>query len=129
MKDELFQELLESVREGGAILRGEQAPARRHEVAPPDVSRLRREAGFSQQEFATLMGISTDTLRNWEQGRRQPVGPARRLLQVVEQHPEIVWSVVCSQSSGISGKKNVGSRKTKLQSGGVARTRHLPKRK
>jgi len=113
MKDELFQELLESVREGGAILRGEEAPARSTEVAVPDVSRLRREAGFSQEEFATLMGISTDTLRNWEQGRRQPVGPARRLLQVVEKHPEIVWSVVSSQPSSRVAVKGLGTGKPK----------------
>jgi putative transcriptional regulator len=77
MKDELFQELLGSVREGGAILRGEQEPARRFEIPAPDVRELRQKAGFSQREFATLMGISPGTLRNWEQGRRQPEGAAR----------------------------------------------------
>jgi putative transcriptional regulator len=96
MKNELFQELLASVREGGAILRGEQEPARRVEIEAPDVSRLRRESGFSQREFATLMGISTGTLRNWEQGRRQPRGAARVLLSVASRHPEAVWDVVKS---------------------------------
>lgn len=94
MKDELFQELLESVREGGAILREEQNPSRRFEVAAPDVRRLREEAGFSQREFATLLGISPGTLRNWEQGRRQPEGAARVLLAIAARHPQIVWDVV-----------------------------------
>jgi putative transcriptional regulator len=96
MKDEMFEELLESVREGGAILRREKAPARQFEIEAPDVKRLREEAGFSQREFATLMGISTGTLRNWEQGRRQPAGAARVLLTVATRHPQIVWGVVRS---------------------------------
>lgn len=96
MKDELFEELLESVREGGAILRGEREASRSFEVPVPDVRRMREEAGFSQRDFATLMGISPATLRNWEQGRRQPEGAARVLLHIADKHPGIVWNVVRS---------------------------------
>lgn len=108
MKDELFQELLESVREGGAILREEQAPSRRFEVAVPDVRRLREEAGFSQREFATLLGISPGTLRNWEQGRRQPEGAARVLLAIAARHPQVVWSVV-SPEPGTKTKRHTAN--------------------
>ncbi|MBV9471228.1 MAG: helix-turn-helix domain-containing protein [Abitibacteriaceae bacterium] len=94
MKDELFTELLSSVREGGAILRGECQAARRFEVPAPDVRRMREAAGFSQREFATLLGISPATLRNWEQGRRQPEGAARVLLSIAAKHPQIVWNAV-----------------------------------
>ncbi len=94
MKDELFVELLASVREGGAILRGEKVPARASVDTGPNVKRLRATYQLSQNEFAALLGISVKTLRNWEQGRRSPEGPARILLQVAARHPEAVWDVV-----------------------------------
>lgn len=94
MKDELFNELVESVREGGAILRGEAAPSRSFVVEGPDVKRIRAGYDLSQSEFAALLGISIRTLQNWEQGRRTPEGPARVLLQVAAKHPDAVWDVV-----------------------------------
>ena len=94
MNDELFNELVESVRQGGAILRGKAKPSRAFEIAPPDVKRIRAQYRLSQSEFAALMGISVATLRNWEQGRRAPEGPARVLLQVAAKHPDAVWDVV-----------------------------------
>lgn len=94
MKDELFDELLESVREGGAILRGEGVPSRSFSFEGPDVRSLREKHGLSQPKFAAVMGISVGTLRNWEQGRRQPEGSARVLLRVVERHPEAVFETV-----------------------------------
>jgi putative transcriptional regulator len=94
MKKELFDELLESVREGGAILRGERQPSRVTRFEEPDVRSLRERHGLSQSKFAILMGISVGTLRNWEQGRRKPEGSARVLLKVVERHPEAVFEVV-----------------------------------
>src|SRR3990172_6450711 len=94
MKDELFSELVASVREGGAILRGEAAPKRAFVVDGPNIKRLRANYQLSQNEFAALLGISVKTLRNWEQGRRMPEGPARVLLQVAARHPDAVWDVV-----------------------------------
>jgi len=100
MKDELFAELVESVREGGAILRGRAEPSRSFEASPPDVKAIRETYGLSQTELAALLGISVDTLQNWEQGRRTPRGPARVLLQVVAKHPEAVWDVVRPRKEG-----------------------------
>ncbi len=94
MKDELFDQLIESVRQGGAILRGEAKPSRVFEISALDVKRIRSQYHLSQSEFAALIGISLGTLRNWEQGRRAPDGPARVLLQVAAKHPEAVWDVV-----------------------------------
>ena len=94
MKADLFDELVASVREGGAILRGETAPARAFVVDGPNVKRIRANYRLSQNEFAALLGISVKTLRNWEQGRRTPEGPARVLLQVAARHPDAVWDVV-----------------------------------
>lgn len=94
MNDDLFAELLESVRQGGAILRGEVAPSRTFIADGPSVRGIRRQYNLSQEQFATLLGISVGTLRNWEQGRRVPEGPARVLLQVAAKHPEAVWDSV-----------------------------------
>ena len=94
MSDDLFEELLGSVREGGAILRGDKEASRTFVVEPPNVRHIREGYALSQTEFATLLGISVKTLQNWEQGRRNPRGAARVLLQVAAKHPEAVWDVV-----------------------------------
>jgi putative transcriptional regulator len=94
MDDRLFSELLESVREGGAILRGERQASRTFRAEEPDVAAIRSAYGLSQSQFAELLGISVRTLQNWEQGRRSPQGAARVLLQVAAKHPEAILSVV-----------------------------------
>ncbi len=95
MRKELFDELVESVKEGMAILRGEKEPSRVFLVEEKqDVKSIRSKFGISQREFASLLGISVRTLENWEQGHRVPRGPAKVLLKVAEAHPEVVWEVV-----------------------------------
>jgi putative transcriptional regulator len=94
VKKELFDELLASVRQGGAILRGERKPSRRRKLEDPDVRGIRRRYGLSQDKFASMMGISAATLRNWDQGRRKPEGAARVLLRVAAKQPEAVLDVV-----------------------------------
>jgi putative transcriptional regulator len=93
MKESLFEELRQSVQEGGEILRGRRKPSRAS-VGEPDVRTVRRGFRLSQSKFAALMGISPGTLRNWEQGRRKPEGSARILLRIVAKHPEAVLDVV-----------------------------------
>lgn len=94
MKDELFNELVASVREGGAILRGEVDASRITDFEDPDVAAIRDEYGLSQTKFAALLGISVRTLQNWEQGRRHPRGPAKVLLRVAAKHPKAVLDSV-----------------------------------
>jgi putative transcriptional regulator len=55
-----------------------------------DVAALRRFVGLTQTRFARAMGISVHTLRNWEQGRRSPEGPALALLRIAARHPRIL---------------------------------------
>jgi len=55
-----------------------------------DVAALRRFVGLSQSQFARAMAISVHTLRNWEQGRRRPEGPAIGLLRIAARHPRII---------------------------------------
>jgi putative transcriptional regulator len=94
MNDDLFNELVESVQEGGAILRGEEKASRTFAAEEPDVAAIRQEYGLSQSKFASLLGISVRTLQNWEQGRRTPQGPARVLLRVAAKHPRAVLDTV-----------------------------------
>lgn len=55
-----------------------------------DVAALRRFIGLTQTQLARAMGISVHTLRNWEQGRRRPEGPALALLRIAARHPRII---------------------------------------
>jgi putative transcriptional regulator len=94
MKKEHFDELLQSVQEATAIERGKAKPSRSFEVKTAnDVVRVRSKLGLSQHKFARLLGISENTLQNWEQGRRQPAGPAKVLLKVALRHPQAILEV------------------------------------
>ena len=91
MKKELFEELLKSVQEAADIERGTMTPSRVFEVeTASDVVRVRNKLGISQNKFARLLGISENTLQNWEQGRRKPTGPAKVLLKIAAKHPKVV---------------------------------------
>ena len=94
MKKETFDELLMSIEEGGVILRGKKSPSRSFRIEDPNVPEIRRRLGLTQEKFAMLLGISLATLRNWEQGRRKPEGPARVLLCIVAKHPKAVLDAV-----------------------------------
>lgn len=90
MKEEDFADLVKSIKQAGKIRRGEMKPSRRFEMAPADIKTIRQSLEKSQTEFALMIGVSVATLRNWEQGRRHPEGPARALLKVAESNPEAV---------------------------------------
>ena len=90
MKETAFQELLTSVRQAGQIRRGTRRPSRTTVFHPTDVQAVRARLGASQPEFALLIGVSVATLRNWEQGRRTPDGPALALLRVAARNPKAV---------------------------------------
>lgn len=64
------------------------------DVPEPDVPAIRSKTGLSQPAFARSIGVRLGTLKNWEQGRRRPEGPARVLLALVAQHPSIVQDVL-----------------------------------
>jgi putative transcriptional regulator len=56
--------------------------------------------GVSQSRFAEALGISVDTLQNWEQGRRQPDGPAKALLRLLARHPRLLAHDLMTVSAG-----------------------------
>jgi putative transcriptional regulator len=74
------------------------APA---EETPPAVRDLRRRARLTQLEFAAKLGVPVETIRNWEQGKRMPRGPARALLTVIAHAPEAVFAALATDPSPV----------------------------
>ena len=86
-----FDDLLECIRQATARAGQPRRAGRRpQEINALTVKRLRTWTGLSQPEFAALLGVEVGTLRNWEQGRREPTGPARALLRAFSNDPENV---------------------------------------
>lgn len=90
------KELLESAREALAIARGELEPPRVYVSEGPDIAAIRKRLKLSQDRFARTFGLSPATVRDWEQGRRQPDASARILLKVIDYAPETVARAVAS---------------------------------
>jgi len=83
--------IMQGLREAAAHARGEHvAGLKLHVSRRINVSAIRRKTGLSQEAFSARIGVSTGTLRNWEQGRRTPDGPARVLLAMLARNPRIV---------------------------------------
>ena len=86
---EKFQaDLLQSVKQ---MRRGQAT--RVTKVSLPAAAEARAKTGLSQQDFASLLGVSARTLQDWEQGRREPTGAAKTLLRVAASHPKILLSL------------------------------------
>lgn len=90
MDKALFEQLVESMEQMGEITRGERAPSREFHMDMLQVRQVRAATGLSQSRFAKVLDVQVGTLRNWEQGRRQPTGPARALLRAIHNDPEHV---------------------------------------
>jgi putative transcriptional regulator len=87
-KRDVWQEVLDSMREIKA------GRGRRRSVEPKSpIVRVRLKSGFTQAQFAALLGVSRRTLEQWEQGRRIPSGAAKTLIRVAELHPEILREI------------------------------------
>jgi DNA-binding transcriptional regulator YiaG len=75
---------------------GENVAVHRIEVRAVDVKALRARLGISQEAFAGRYGLDVATVRNWEQGRTKPEGPAAALLQIIERDPDKVVEMLAS---------------------------------
>jgi putative transcriptional regulator len=73
-----------------SLRRSQRERIMRGQLEPGDVAALRRFIGLTQAKFAQALGISVHTLRNWEQDRRTPEGPALALLRIAARHPRVV---------------------------------------
>lgn len=87
MKKTLFNQLLESVQQADEIVRGECQPSREFFVDAAKVKEVRAITKLSQAKFAAVLQVDVGTLRNWEQGRRNPTGPAKALLRAIQADP------------------------------------------
>ena len=94
MKDEDFEKLVTSANAVHEAWRG--VPHKCTSYPPTDVKVLRKRLNLTQEKFAAMIGVSVRTLQNWEQGHRQPEGPAKALLRVVELRPEAVLAALHS---------------------------------
>ncbi len=89
MENAMFNDMLASVSEAKEILQHKKQPLRSFIIDEPDAKLIRARLKMTQVEFASLLNISVNTLRNWEQSRRKPEGPARVLLAIASVHPEV----------------------------------------
>lgn len=95
MDKAVFENLLASVKQMDEIARGARKSSRvRAADAGVEVKAIRAKTRLSQVQFARLLNVDVSTLRNWEQGRRKPQGPARALLKAVDRSPKAVLSAL-----------------------------------
>ena len=87
MDKNLFDELMQSVEQMDGIARGERAPSREFYVDAAQIKAIRKATGLSQAKLAALLDVQVTTLQNWEQGRREPSGPAKALLKALKNDP------------------------------------------
>lgn len=86
----LFDELMQSVVEMDEIIQHKRQPSRQFEIDALQVREIRKATGLSQVRFAEMIDVQVATLRNWEQGRREPTGPAKALLRAIHNDPDHV---------------------------------------
>jgi putative transcriptional regulator len=94
MKKTDFNVFLSSIKEAGKIKKGKIKPSRVFSYSIPDIKGIRQKLHVSQNEFAHMIGVSENTIQNWEQGRRKPEGPAVALLRVTENNPRAVFEAL-----------------------------------
>ena len=88
-KRDIGLEILEGIQEIKAFKAGKANLRTRTLSEPRQPQVIRGQLKLSQAAFAGLMGVSVRTVQDWEQGRREPSGPAKALLRIAEQHPEV----------------------------------------
>ncbi|MGD9582208.1 MAG: helix-turn-helix domain-containing protein [Lysobacterales bacterium] len=94
MKKSLFNQLMQSVEQMDDIVRGQRPRSRVFRVDADQVKNIRKATGLSQARFAAVLRVEISTLQNWEQGRRQPSGPAKALLRALKNDPVNVLKAV-----------------------------------
>ncbi len=96
MDKKLFKRLVESMQQMDEIVRGARVPSREFFVDAAKVKEIRAMTGLSQPKFAQLLDVDVGTLRNWEQGRREPTGPAKALLRAIKTDPTAVLKALAA---------------------------------
>ena len=84
-----FKKIMPGLEDALACAKGDATRGKAHKIEVVDVRAVRKKTGLSQPKFASMFMIPVGTLRGWEQGRRQPEGPAIALLQIIDKDPEM----------------------------------------
>ena len=92
MAKEAFDTIMAGLSDALAYAQGDKSRGKKHLIKVPavDVAAARKKLGLTQEDFASVFGVSLGTVRNWEQKRRRPEGPARVLLAMIDKDPEAV---------------------------------------
>ena len=96
MDNKLFDRLVESMTQMNEIIDGARVPSREFVVDALHVKEIRKKTGLTQTKFCHLIDVNLGTLRNWEQGRREPTGPAKALLRAISRDPRHVLAALAS---------------------------------
>lgn len=92
--NDTFDSIKQGLEEAVEYARGDKSGARVHYSSAPDVEAIRKIIGMSQNEFASIIGVSLQTLRYWEKGERKPKGPVLVLLNIMEKAPDTVIDIL-----------------------------------
>ena len=109
-KRNIGDEIIQGMTEAIEYIRGNEAGAVVHKVEIPDeidVKSIREELNLSRQEFADSFGFSARTLQHWEQGDRNPHGPARVLLLLLQREPKIIAKILRNDQDKYGSEKKV----------------------
>ena len=96
MDNILFDKLVESMTQMNEVVDGQRSPSREFVVNAVQVKEIRKSTGLTQKNFCDLIDVNLGTLRNWEQGRREPTGPARAHLKAIRNDPAHVLKALAS---------------------------------
>ncbi len=113
MAKKAFDKIMDGLTDALAYAEGDKSRGKAHTVEVPavDVRAARRKLGLSQDRFAEAFMIPVSTLRKWEQGQRQPQGPAQVLLNVIDREPKAVLRALGRRVDSLSAKQ-AGTPKT-----------------
>jgi putative transcriptional regulator len=92
----IFQRLVDSMEQTDDFVRGVQTGSREFHADGAKVKEIRAITGLSQAKFAQLLHVDVGTLRNWEQGRREPTGAAQALLRAIQNNPQAVLKALAA---------------------------------
>ena len=96
MDNDMFNRLIKSMTQMNEIIEGKRAPSRESIINSVHVKEIRHATGLTQDKFCKLIDVKMGTLRNWEQGRREPTGPAKALLRAIKNDPKHVLRALAS---------------------------------
>lgn len=96
MDTKLFDRLVESMTQMNEIVDDERVPSREYVIDAIHVKEIRKITGLTQEKFCKLIDVKMGTLRNWEQGRREPTGPAKALLRAIKNDPKHVLTALAA---------------------------------